>query len=587
MVLLVSVGQTVAIAASTTRDTSFEETLAYDLKALGLFKGVSDTDFDLDRAPTRAEAVVMLIRMLGKEDEALNGNWSHPFTDVSPWADSFIGYAYENGLTNGISDTQFGFNNTATANMYLTFVLRSLGYSDTNNEDFSWSNPYSLASSTGILPESVDTETFWRADVVLVSYAALVADINGTSKKLAEKLISEGVFSAGAFSAYYDAEALSNGVGDSTSSATILTASQIYSQCSPAVFYIEVYDSLGSPLGSASGFFIDSNGTAVTNYHVIDGCSSAKITTSDTNKTYDVSGVYNFSVDHDWAVIKVNGSGFSFFEFGDQATIAGGETVYAIGSPLGLQNTITQGIISNPSREEAGTSYIQISAAISSGSSGGALINSYGDVIGITSASYIYGQNLNLAVPISYIDRSNSSGYTSLSDFSDSTAVDDPISYLKNYLINYGTYYEEYSAYSLEMEIANEYYSIDYYTKDDELSLTHIYYYYMSYSYCSATLLIDSPEVTVPNQNPFTFSLYNYGWTVAEGHILASTFSENTSITFDAYSSDTETESDSEYLAEYLLIDLLYATQYMLEYSDIPISIKDLGFTAAYHEYYS
>ena len=68
--------------AQSSRDTSFEEELATDLKALGLFKGVSDTNFDLNREPTRVEALVMLIRILGKESEALSNNYRHPFTDV-------------------------------------------------------------------------------------------------------------------------------------------------------------------------------------------------------------------------------------------------------------------------------------------------------------------------------------------------------------------------------------------------------------------------------------------------------------------------------------------------------------------------
>ena len=97
------------------RDITLEQELATDLKSLSLFKGVSDTDFDLDRAPTRTEAVVMLIRVLGKEAEALNGSWSHPFTDVSPWADKYVGYAYEKGLAKGVSETQFGSGNATAA----------------------------------------------------------------------------------------------------------------------------------------------------------------------------------------------------------------------------------------------------------------------------------------------------------------------------------------------------------------------------------------------------------------------------------------------------------------------------------------
>lgn len=117
-----------AFAASTTE----AETKAAALKQLGLLTGVSvpETNFDLDRAPTRTEALVMLICALGKESEALNGSWTHQFTDVDSWADKYVGYGYEKGLTKGVSITKFGTGN-ADSDMYLTFMLRALGYSDT------------------------------------------------------------------------------------------------------------------------------------------------------------------------------------------------------------------------------------------------------------------------------------------------------------------------------------------------------------------------------------------------------------------------------------------------------------------------
>ena len=136
------------VSVGAVRDLYFEEQLAGKLKNLGLFQGVSETDFALDRAPTRVEALVMLIRLLGDDQKAKNSGATHPFTDVPQWADAYVGYAYQNGLTNGVSQTTFG-TGTASAQMYLTFVLRALGYSDTNGEDFSWSNPYSLAGWYG------------------------------------------------------------------------------------------------------------------------------------------------------------------------------------------------------------------------------------------------------------------------------------------------------------------------------------------------------------------------------------------------------------------------------------------------------
>ncbi|HYE83604.1 MAG TPA: hypothetical protein VEG39_15735 [Clostridia bacterium] len=166
-------------------------TKAAALKQLGLFKGVSDTNFALDRAPTRTEALVMLIRALGKESEALSG-WSHPFTDVPSWADKYVGYGYEKGLTKGVSVTEFGSGN-ADSDMYLTFMLRALGYSDTAG-DFVWNAPDALAIAVGILPDSVDTSNFLRADVAIVSWAALEADLKSGMQQLAKKLLIECVF---------------------------------------------------------------------------------------------------------------------------------------------------------------------------------------------------------------------------------------------------------------------------------------------------------------------------------------------------------------------------------------------------------
>ncbi len=168
------------------------ETQASGLKQLRLFRGVSASDFDLERAPTRTEAMIMLIRVLGQEQEALNGNWSHPFTDVASWADKYIGYAYEKGLTKGISETEFGTGN-ADSDMYLTFMLRALNYSDSTG-DFTWDAPDTFAASVGVLPNSVDTNNFLRKDAVIVSWSSLEARLKGDTKTLAERLIDVKIF---------------------------------------------------------------------------------------------------------------------------------------------------------------------------------------------------------------------------------------------------------------------------------------------------------------------------------------------------------------------------------------------------------
>lgn len=182
-----------------------------------------------------------------------------------------------------------------------------------------------------------------------------------------------------------------------------LSAEEIYARCTAAVFFIEVYDAQGSAIKTGSGFFVDRDGVAVTNYHVISGADSAAVQLID-GRVFPVSGVYAWNADEDWAVLQIEGEDFDALTVGAKNTALGGSTIYTIGSPLGLQNTLSVGIISNPNRLEDGVSYIQISAPISQGSSGGALLNKYGEVIGITSAGYEDGQNLNLALPMSYVN---------------------------------------------------------------------------------------------------------------------------------------------------------------------------------------
>ena len=143
-----------AAGAAEGRDLTEQETLAGKLQSLGLFLGVGEradgsTDFALDRPLTREEAVTMLVRALGKGSEAAEMEKTHPFADVPAWADGYVSYAWENDLTNGVSDTTFGAGETATGEMYVTFMLRALGYAD--GTDFTWDDPWTLADRKSVV----------------------------------------------------------------------------------------------------------------------------------------------------------------------------------------------------------------------------------------------------------------------------------------------------------------------------------------------------------------------------------------------------------------------------------------------------
>lgn len=225
-ILLLALCLSLSTAAFAARDFSEGERKATALKSLGLFQGVSASDFDLDRPANRAEALVMFVRVIGAEKTALAEKNSHPFSDVPAWADSYVGYAYRQGLTKGQSQTEFGANHAANAAMYLTFVLRALDYSDQDNRDFSWDKPFALAGKLGLTPSTVDLTQFLRADMALVSWAALEAPVCDSCDSLSETLMQRGLFTR---DAYTKAKQLASGdssSGGGSSTNTPSTAEQ-------------------------------------------------------------------------------------------------------------------------------------------------------------------------------------------------------------------------------------------------------------------------------------------------------------------------------------------------------------------------
>ncbi len=203
-----------------------------------------------------------------------------------------------------------------------------------------------------------------------------------------------------------------------------LSGAEIYKKCADAVFYLERFDSDGALLGIGSGFFITRDGLAVTNYHVIDGASSAKILTAD-GKIYDVKGICGYNTETDLAILQIDGSGFDYLMMGDSDELFVGDQVYAIGSPYGMVNSLSDGVVSNTNQDINDMEYIQFSAPISLGSGGGPVFNTSGQVIGVTCLTATQGQTINFAVPINYakaLERTDSVSLISIiSENSDST----------------------------------------------------------------------------------------------------------------------------------------------------------------------
>ena len=169
-------------------DVSAEEA-ADRLYGMGLLRGVgTDEDgkpiYELERTPTRAEALTMFVRLIGKERTALAGAWSTPFTDVPEWAAGYVGYAYDAGLTKGVSPDRFDSDSPVTAEQYLTFLLRALAY--TEGTDFVWDQAHLLSDRIGLTDSAFDVQAgFTRGDAVLLSYRALSCRLSSGELTLA------------------------------------------------------------------------------------------------------------------------------------------------------------------------------------------------------------------------------------------------------------------------------------------------------------------------------------------------------------------------------------------------------------------
>ncbi len=180
-----------------TSSSTAEEAADY-LYSLGLFQGTGATDdgapiYELTASPTRAQGVTMLVRLIGKEAEAQKNTWTTPFTDVPDWAKSYVGYAYENGLTKGRDATAFDPDTAMTASEYLTLALRALGYD--SSADFSWDAAWVLTNKLGITTAGTYENTarvFTRGDVASISAQTLAAKVKNSDTTLLKSLIDLG-----------------------------------------------------------------------------------------------------------------------------------------------------------------------------------------------------------------------------------------------------------------------------------------------------------------------------------------------------------------------------------------------------------
>ncbi len=260
------------------------------LHLLGLFRGKGTNPdgtpiYALDDESTRNEAVTMLVRLLGKEDEAKAGTWETPFSDVAEWAKPYVGYAYEHGLTKGTGDHTFGGASLITASQYLTFVLRALGYE--SGADFSWNAAWELTDRLGITEGAYGGQSgFTRGDVAIINLNALDKPLKGQSASLLTKLAGEGAIDLARLQAFVETQPF-RGEGNTF---RMIPELDVYSESEG--FVRSVDDTAASPLDLEGMEYISFG--AMLRFPEDFRCTSAHVVIDD-----DTSFQLKFPLEHD------------------------------------------------------------------------------------------------------------------------------------------------------------------------------------------------------------------------------------------------------------------------------------------------
>jgi len=176
---------------------------------------------------------------------------------------------------------------------------------------------------------------------------------------------------------------------------------QIAQNAFRSVVLLVLEDSRGQPVSLGSGFFV-APGTIATNLHVTKDAAGGYARLIGQKKKYEIRGVVGMDSEKDLVLLAVVGPPAPPLTLADSAQMAVGDEVFAVGNPEGLEGTFSQGIVSGI-RDASGVTLLQITAPISPGSSGGPVLNTQGRVVGIAVATFRSGQNLNFAVPSSYL----------------------------------------------------------------------------------------------------------------------------------------------------------------------------------------
>lgn len=346
------------------------------------------------------------------------------------------------------------------------------------------------------------------------------------------------------------------------------SANEIYEMAKKSVGEITTFDKKGNALSLGTGFVFSTDGKIITNYHVIEDAYSAKIKIEGIE--YSVQYVLAYEKELDLAVLKINAQNLISLTICEKEHVVGA-TVYAFGSSKGLTATFSQGIITYASREVEGVVCVQHDAAISSGNSGGPLINQYGETIGINTWTLRDSQNLNFAIRISELKKLVYNTPLSLPEFYEKEC--DVFAKLKNLIVSKGTFdssdneYELILGYSYSSDYCDKYTRRAIYDVADDI----IYLYYLINTDYLVSITIDEVD------GVYSWGYYDKYDYIMLGTLYANTFTSNSllGVSYNNFSYSSLLKS-ARSLASTMVIVLCQNMD--ADFKSIGVTAEDLGF---------
>ena len=342
----------------------------------GIANGKGGGIFDPEGTLSIAEAVKLACGIYARKNAS-----DLPVQEGDPWYSVFFNYALELGIITKLPENP---DEPITRAMFASFINAAAGELTVRNK---------IADDS---IRDVPSDSEYAGSIYALYSAGVLTGSDKFGRFFPERTLSRAEACEIIMRVLVPSERKYVKIPDSFNSP------DIFELCADAVFSIETFDMNGETIRTGSGFFISADGLAATNLHVLQYAHSAIITTTDGSE-YELLGVAAHSADNNVAIMQIDGNGFTWLPVTSSDNVKVGQEVYSIGNPLGLDRTISKGIISYVGREAGGRTFLQFTASISQGSGGGALIDARGYVIGLTSSSFSGGTALNLATPSAFI----------------------------------------------------------------------------------------------------------------------------------------------------------------------------------------